>query len=619
MARIEITIPGERIVEEFTALVPQPTTPSTAQPVNVGLVEISQSQPTQLIPGPVGPQGPRGSHWTTGDGPPASTTGYLLGDMYLDDVSGDVWTWDGTAWVNSGTNIQGSPDSGSDILTKLAPVDGSGSGLDADTLDGHDTPYFATQTDMTAVQGVNTTQDNRLTAIETKNTTQDNTLALKADIASPTFTGDPRAPTPSAADNDTSIATTAFVQTGLAAKIGDAPNDGTQYVRQSQAWAPVSVPPGTIISDTPPSPVGLLPGQFWFESDSGNTFIWYSDADSSQWVQVNVLGATTGVSYEVKTAQPYNHVVNGAMQISQENGNTAGTGAWYAADQWYQTYAGAVLPTAQRVQAVTSNGSKDRFRCTITTADAALAAGDILILLQKIEGNRIADFRWGTASARQVVLRFGFKGPAGVYSIGLVGGQSYVANFTISAGQANVDTEQTFVIPGSTTGTWVTDTAEGLSFNLTIGAGSNYVGVAGWQAGGKYATASNTNGMATAGAVFELFDVGLYLDPDNTGLAPRWQTPDYASELAACQRYYESGSTRWDGSTTSGVAYTTTGWFKALKRTVPNLSGSSTGATLFPAATGFALATTTNFVDYRTATGTGAGLFASNWTASARM
>jgi hypothetical protein len=37
-------------------------------------------------------------------------------------------------------------------------------------------------------------------------------LALKAPLASPVFTGDPQAPTPATADNDTSIATTAFVK-----------------------------------------------------------------------------------------------------------------------------------------------------------------------------------------------------------------------------------------------------------------------------------------------------------------------------------------------------------------------------------------------------------------------
>ena len=42
-------------------------------------------------------------------------------------------------------------------------------------------------------------------------------VATKADLASPAFTGSPTAPTPTAGDNDTSVATTAFVQTALSA------------------------------------------------------------------------------------------------------------------------------------------------------------------------------------------------------------------------------------------------------------------------------------------------------------------------------------------------------------------------------------------------------------------
>lgn len=44
----------------------------------------------------------------------------------------------------------------------------------------------------------------------------DTALALKANLASPTFTGDPTAPTPTAGDNDTSIPTTAFVTGAIA-------------------------------------------------------------------------------------------------------------------------------------------------------------------------------------------------------------------------------------------------------------------------------------------------------------------------------------------------------------------------------------------------------------------
>lgn len=47
-------------------------------------------------------------------------------------------------------------------------------------------------------------------------TTLTNLLALKAPLASPVLTGDPKAPTPAVTDNDTSLATTAFVRNVMA-------------------------------------------------------------------------------------------------------------------------------------------------------------------------------------------------------------------------------------------------------------------------------------------------------------------------------------------------------------------------------------------------------------------
>jgi hypothetical protein len=49
-------------------------------------------------------------------------------------------------------------------------------------------------------------------------------LAAKAALASPVFTGDPKAPTPAPADNDTSIATTAFVAAAIAAALASIPS-----------------------------------------------------------------------------------------------------------------------------------------------------------------------------------------------------------------------------------------------------------------------------------------------------------------------------------------------------------------------------------------------------------
>src|SRR6186713_1006393 len=87
------------------------------------------------------------------------------------------------------------------------------------------------------------------------------------------------------------------------------------------------------------------------------------------------------------TAQTRNRIVNGAMQVSQEWGNSLlGPGsalATYAADQW-QGVSSTSPGTAQqqRVQVVTPNGSQNRVRVMVGTAKAALAAGDYLALYQ---------------------------------------------------------------------------------------------------------------------------------------------------------------------------------------------------------------------------------------------
>ncbi|WP_320194954.1 hypothetical protein RMR10_011870 [Agrobacterium rosae] len=64
------------------------------------------------------------------------------------------------------------------------------------------------------ITNVNDTSD----ANKPVSTAQQTALNFKANLASPTFTGDPKAPTPTAGDNDTSIATTAFVTTATSGK-----------------------------------------------------------------------------------------------------------------------------------------------------------------------------------------------------------------------------------------------------------------------------------------------------------------------------------------------------------------------------------------------------------------
>lgn len=237
-----------------------------------------------------------------------------------------------------------------------------------------------------------------------------------------------------------------------------------------------------------------------------------------------------------------NRIVNGDMKDSQENGTTSGTtNGYYAADQfatYRSTSAGTI--TSQRVAAVSPAGSPYRYRVTITAADASLAAGEYLTISQNLEGSNVADFQYGGASAKASVLRFGFKGPAGTYAARLgnsAANRSFVALFTITAGQANTDTVQNIAITGDTTGTWLTaDGVIGITLDIVLACGSTFQGVAGWQAGNILGTSGVSNGMGTISAVFELFDVGLKLDPDATGVYGAYEVGEVDAKFRS-ERY----------------------------------------------------------------------------------
>ncbi|MET4208543.1 hypothetical protein [Bradyrhizobium sp. LA2.1] len=239
-----------------------------------------------------------------------------------------------------------------------------------------------------------------------------------------------------------------------------------------------------------------------------------------------------------------NYIINGGMQVSQENGATAGTtNGYYPVDQFelQRTTSGAI--SVAQVASVTPGGSTNRLRATVTSADASVDSGDIVYLLQRLEGLRAADLKFGLSAAKTITVQFGIKVPAGTYGVAVwngLGNRCYVAEYTVSGGEANTDVVKSVTIPGDTTGTWATDNSGAMLVFWSLMAGSNYQQTAGsWQSAAKIATSNQFNFMGTVGNVFELFDVSLV----EGSAAPAFQLPDYATELARCQRYfYKIGS-----------------------------------------------------------------------------
>jgi hypothetical protein len=273
-----------------------------------------------------------------------------------------------------------------------------------------------------------------------------------------------------------------------------------------------------------------------------------------------------------------NYIVNGAMQISQENGTTALTGftGKYPADQfWVVGSAGGAISFSQ-VNSLSPAGSPNRIRITATTADASVGATDNLAIYQPLEGLRTADLKFGTAAAKTVTIQFGVRAPAGTYSVVLKSGsssRSYVAEYVITAGEANTDVIKSVTIPGSTTGTFLTDNNAGMEVRWGLMAGSNWRTTAGsWANFDAIGSTNQFNFMGTINNIFELFDVSM----TEGSVAPPFVVPDYASEYLACQRYWRRNlpsTVTWLNPTTARTIITAALPFMRVTPAVTIFSG----------------------------------------------
>jgi hypothetical protein len=304
----------------------------------------------------------------------------------------------------------------------------------------------------------------------------------------------------------------------------------------------------------------------------------FTDATSgAQYVYRGAVWMQSSAAQIKLSAETRNRIVNSAMQISQEltKGTTYTTTAGYPADQW------RVMSTATGLAYACNDASNlgpGYITLNTTSATPSPAAGDYHMLVQPIEGLKVNDFQWGIAGARQVVLRFdALPTVAGTIGVSLRAGdnsRSYVKNVALTTGGWNT---YTVVIPGDIAGTWATDNTPGVTLHFALMSGSTFIGVEGWQAGAKIGAAGMSNSVATASQPVSFRNVGLYLDPQATGAAPPFQIPDYAQELAACQRYYwKSATTRtmYVYTSNTGARYLSVGTLVPM-RVIPTVAAAA--------------------------------------------
>jgi hypothetical protein len=253
-----------------------------------------------------------------------------------------------------------------------------------------------------------------------------------------------------------------------------------------------------------------------------------------------------------------NRIINGAQNINQR-GASVTSAATYVTDrwQWDSNTTTATLTFAQSTVAPT--GFTNSLGITVGTADTSIAAGDLIDFRHWIEGNNVADFGLGTASAVTFTVSFWVRSSiVGTYGASFRNSDAsrvYVSTFTINV--ANTWEQKTITVAGDTSGTWLTDTGRGLGMNICLTGGSNYQTTAGvWTGAFNYRTTSAQANLAgTSGATFYITGVQL----ERGSNATSFEFIDYGRQLIQCQRYYQKFSATGSGQVfCSGMMNATT-------------------------------------------------------------
>jgi len=335
----------------------------------------------------------------------------------------------------------------------------------------------------------------------------------------------------------------------------------------------------------------------------------------------NLVLATDGsVSISGGTLSPQtgfkNRIINGSMTIDQRNAGASvsvGTAFTFGTDRWRcEPSVAAKLNMQQNAGAVTPPVGFTNYLGLTSTSAYSLSASDYFWLEQFIEGFNIADLGWGTANAQTVTLSFWIRSSlTGAFGASITNGATsrcYPFNYTISA--ANTWEYKTVTIPGDTTGTWVTDSGNGLRLNLSLGTGSTRLGsTSAWGASDfRGGLTGATSVVGTSGATFYI--TGVQLEKGST--ATPFEFRSIGTELALCQRYYEVGGTRYRNDPFPS-AFGINVFYKVTKRTSATVTAVATLGTI-----GGALSSSDSdlFIDFSAAA---SGNVAASWTASAEL
>ena len=242
-----------------------------------------------------------------------------------------------------------------------------------------------------------------------------------------------------------------------------------------------------------------------------------------------------------------NIIINGDMSIAQRGTSVSGVGngdsGYHTCDRWkfFELGAGTgEFTQSQSTDVPTGQGFATSLKMDCTTADASLAAADVMWIQQIVEAQNLQYIKKGTSSAESLTLSFwvyATKTGTNICELYDENNRQVSKSYTISS--SNTWEKKTITFPADTSGALGNDNGIGMYVNFFLLAGSNYTS----------GTLSETWTSATAANR----GVGQVNHADNTSnnfyitgvqfeagtTASDFEFLPYDVNLRRCQRYFQ--------------------------------------------------------------------------------
>ena len=240
-----------------------------------------------------------------------------------------------------------------------------------------------------------------------------------------------------------------------------------------------------------------------------------------------------------------NIIINGAMQIAQRSTSVTDLGAasgFFTLDRFYmiENAASAGRFTMSQSAVTDLEGFSNALKIDCTTADTSIAAGEALLIQQKIEGFNVQQLKATSTTTRAMTLSFYAKSNASraiASEIGMSNGTNNSASklHTIGTSWARY----TMTVPAASSTQIDNDNSNEMQLNFWLHSGSTY-------SGGTPSTtlgaSSNTARAAGVGSIFASTDntleiTGIQLEVGSQ--ATPFEHKSFGEELKLCHRYYQ--------------------------------------------------------------------------------